>query len=86
MSPWRKQFKFDPLSPLLNSGNAAVQYFVRRDLLGERVDPVSVLWELPAAQKILKKQQADGSWPRVGEQKHSAINYGLIETWRWFRI
>jgi hypothetical protein len=63
----------------------AVQYFARRDLLGERVGPVRQLWQLPAAQKILKKQQADGSWPRTGEHKHPAINYGLIETWRWFR-
>jgi Prenyltransferase and squalene oxidase repeat len=85
MNPWRKQFKFDPLPPLLDSGNVAVQYFARRDLLGERVGPVNKLWQLPEAQKILKKQQADGSWPRAGEHQHPAINYGLIETWRWFR-
>jgi hypothetical protein len=85
MNTWRKSFKIDPLPSLLNSGNVAVQYFVRRDLLGERVGPVSQLWQLPEAQKILKKQQAAGSWPRAGERKHPAINYGLIETWRWFR-
>jgi hypothetical protein len=85
MDAWRKAFKFDPLPPLLKSGNVAVQYFARRDLLGERVGPVSQLWQLPETQKILKKQQADGSWPRAGAHKHPAINYGLIETWRWFR-
>jgi hypothetical protein len=85
MDTWRRQFKFDPVLPLLSSGNAAVQYFARRDLLGERPGPVRQLWQLPAAQKILKQQQADGSWPRAGERKHPAINYGLIETWRWFR-
>jgi len=85
MDSWRKSFKFDPLPPLLNSGHAAIQYFARRDLQGERVGPVSQLWQLPAVQKILKKQQADGSWLRAGECKHPAINYGLIETWRWFR-
>ena len=85
MNAWRKSFRFDPLPPLLNCGDAAVKYFARRDLLDERVGPVSALWQLPAAQKILKKQQADGSWPRAGEHPHSAINYGLIETWRWFR-
>jgi hypothetical protein len=85
MDTWRKSFKIDPLPPLLNSGNAAIQYFARRELLGERVGPVSQLWQLPEAQKILKKQQADGSWPRAGEQKPSAINYDLIEAWRWFR-
>jgi hypothetical protein len=85
MDTWRKSFKRDPLPPLLSSGNVAVQYFARRDLLGECVGSVSQLWQLPEAQKILKKQQANGSWPRAGAHKHPAINYGLIETWRWFR-
>ncbi|CAG0930343.1 hypothetical protein TFLX_01671 [Thermoflexales bacterium] len=85
MDTWRKQFKVDPLPPLLSSSQKAVQYFVQRDLLGKRVGPVNQLWPLPAAQKILNKQQADGSWSRPGEVKHPAINYGLIETWRWFR-
>jgi hypothetical protein len=70
----------------LGNGDAAVTYFVHRDLLGEDPGPVEQLWELPGAQKILKKQQANGSWPRPGEHKHPAINYGLIETWRWFRV
>jgi len=83
---WRKQLRFDPLPPLLSSGNEALLYFVRRDLLGEDVGSVQRLWQLPGAQKILKKQLADGSWPRAGEQKHPAINYPLIETWRQFRF
>jgi hypothetical protein len=44
------------------------------------------LWQLPEARKILKKQLSDGSWPRPGEQKHPAVNYRLIETWRQFRF
>jgi len=83
---WRKQLKYDPLLPLLASGNEAIQYFVRRDLLGEQVSPIHSLWQMPEAQRILKKQQADGSWPRPGESKHPAINYCLIETWRQFRF
>ena len=46
----------------------------------------SALWQLPEAQRILRKQLADGSWPRSGEKKHPAINYHLIETWRHFRF
>jgi hypothetical protein len=61
-------------------------YFTRRDLLGEEVGPVERLWLLPGAVKILKKQQPDGSWLRPGENKHPAINYALIETWRQFRF
>jgi hypothetical protein len=86
MNAWRERLKVDPIPPLLSSGDEALVYFTRRDLLGEDAGPVSRLWELPGAQKILKKQQPDGSWPRSGEQKHAAINYGLIETWRWFRF
>lgn len=86
MNDWLKQLKFDPIPTLLSSGNEAIQYFTHRDLLGEQVGSIYELWVLPDAQKILKKQQADGSWPRSGVQKHSAINYSLIETWRHFRF
>ncbi len=86
MDNWRMELRFDPVPPLLTSGNVALQYLVRRDLLRERVGPVSCLWELPAAQRILKRQLADGSWPRPGEHKYPAINYPLIETWRQFRF
>ncbi len=86
MDNWRKQLKFDPLPPLLSSGDEALQHFARRDLLEERVGPVDRLWQLPEAQRILRKQLADGSWPRSGEKKHPAVNYHLIETWRNFRF
>lgn len=85
MRPWHKQLKFDPLPPLLTTGDEALSYFVRRDLLDEHPGPVEQLWMLPEAQKILKKQLQDGSWPRSGVQKHAAINYHLIETWRNLR-
>jgi len=85
MNNWRKQLKFDPLPPLLSSGNEALLYFVQRDLVGENVGSVHRLWHLPEAQRILKKQLSDGAWPRTGEKEHPAINYRLIETWRQFR-
>jgi hypothetical protein len=83
---WQKQLKYDPLPPLLSSLDEALQYFTRRDLLGEKVGPVNGLWQLPEAQRILKKQRANGAWPRPGIAKHAAVNYELIETWRQFRI
>ena len=86
MKNWQKQLKYDSLPPLLSSRNEALQYFARRDLLGERVGPVSQLWQLPEAQRILRKQLADGSWPRPSGEKHPAVNYHLIETWRNFRF
>lgn len=83
---WLARLKHDPLPPLLDSGNEAVAYFARRDLARERTGPVSQLWDLPGARRILRKQLPDGSWPRPGGGKHPAINDHLIETWRHFRF
>jgi hypothetical protein len=78
--------KFDPIPPLLSSGDEALQYFVRRDLLEENVGSIDRLWQLPGARKILNKQQADGSWLRPGEKQGTAVNDRLIETWKRFRF
>ncbi len=84
---WQKQLKFDPIPSLLSSGDEALQYFVKRDLLQEEVGPVCCLWQLPGARKLVKKQQPDGSWGRsVGKRKHEEVNYSLIETWKHFRF
>ncbi|HWQ21133.1 MAG TPA: prenyltransferase/squalene oxidase repeat-containing protein [Clostridia bacterium] len=85
MDDWRRQLRFDPLLPLLASDSEALQYMVRRDLLGERVGSTGCLSELPAVQRILRHQLEDGSWAGSGEHKHPAINVCLIETWRQFR-
>ncbi len=86
MKSWRNRLQFDPIPPLLASGNEALQYLVRRDLLDEEAGPVNQLWELPGALKILIKQNPDGSFPfPAGKNKHPAINYRLIETWKQFR-
>jgi len=86
METWLTKLMFDPLPALLASKDEALKFFVRRDLLGEQTGSVQRLWQLPAAQRILRKQLPDGSWPRSGGEKHPAINYHLIETWRNFRF
>jgi hypothetical protein len=86
MESWRRQFRNDPVPPLLSHPDDALQFFVRRDLLGQDPGPVRRLWELPEARKILNKQQADGSFAvPAGKKKHPDVNYRLIETWRHFR-
>ncbi len=83
----RSPLRFDSVTPLLASQDPALRYFARRDLAGEDPGPVSVLWDLPGARKILRKQTPDGSWPRpAAQKKHPAINYGLIETWKVYRL
>ncbi|MDD5556880.1 MAG: hypothetical protein PHN82_06480 [bacterium] len=86
MTGWRERLKSDPLPPLLSSGDEALKYFARRDLLGEDAGPIGRLWRLPGALKIIGKQLPDGSWPRAGAHKHPAVNYRLVETWRHFRF
>ena len=62
--------KYDPIPPLLASGDEALIYFTRRDLLGEDPGPVERLWELPGAAKILKKQA--GGWQLAAAGREQA--------------
>ena len=59
-------------------------YFARCDLLGENPGPVDQIWELPDAQKILRKQMRNGGWKysAPGTRVRSAKNYDQIETYR----
>ncbi|MCX5973461.1 MAG: hypothetical protein NTU59_02050 [Coprothermobacterota bacterium] len=87
MKNWIRPLRTDPLEPLLGSPDPAIRYFAERDLLDEPVPPIDTIWDLPEAQRILRKQQADGSW-KSGSHKGTAsgVKYTLIETWRQFRV
>ena len=86
MENWKKKIRFDPLPKLLSTENKAMPYFVKRDLLDEKVNSVETLWKLPEVEKILKKQQKDGSWkyPSRKEGIRTQENYNQIETYRQF--
>ena len=56
------ELKFDPTPTLLSSGNKAVEYSRRRDLLGQQVEAIGTVWQLPEVKKILRHQQPDGAW------------------------
>jgi hypothetical protein len=73
---------------MLQPENDAVSYFVRRDLLEERVEPITYIWQLPEAQKILRRQRPDGSWKYPGKRtiKYPKHHYGLLETFKQFRL
>jgi hypothetical protein len=85
LNTWRQALKVDPLPALLTSGDEALVYFTRRDLLGEDPGALEQLWELPGIRNLLRKQLPDGSWTRPGGEKHPAVNVRLIETWRNLR-
>lgn len=86
MENWQKELKVDPIPALLTCKDTALVYFVRRDLLREEVGPIERLWQLPEPTRLFNKQQPDGSWIYKSPNKHPAINYPLIETWRNFGI
>lgn len=67
--------RHDPVAPLLASGDEAIAYFTRRDILEEATGPITPIWGLPGAKRALKGQQPDGSWK----------GRPLLETWRQLR-
>ena len=88
MNDWRKQLKYDPTPLLLNSSDKAVVYFTKRDILDEKVKPITFVWGLPEPQKILRKQQVNGSWKKSGANPviYPPNHYELVETFKNFRI
>jgi hypothetical protein len=85
---WQNLLAIDPVPTLLNSGEEAINYFIHRDLLNESVAPINSVWELPEAQKLLKKQQPDGSWEKPGKKAdvYPHWHHKLVETFKKFRI
>lgn len=71
----------DPIRVLLSSANDGIVYFTRRDLLGETVEPVESLWELPAPLNLIRKQHSSGCW-LYARETDSHFNHDLVETFR----
>lgn len=80
---WLDDFRYNPISPLLESGIRAIVLSSERDLLG-KVSDVENLWQLPEVQKILRRQKQNGCWayPAGKAQVRSQENYNQIETYR----
>ncbi|MCW3999977.1 MAG: hypothetical protein NWE93_07045 [Candidatus Bathyarchaeota archaeon] len=85
---WLTHLKINPITSLLLCGNGAIEYFTRRDLLNETVQPITFVWQLPEVQRILRKQKPDGSWPHTGKETvtYPKNHYALVETWKNLRI
>jgi hypothetical protein len=76
---WPKQFKYDPVKPLIESDNPAVFYFTQRDLLQRNVAAASTsLWTLQNPQRIISRQEPGGWWKALGKNE----DYYLIETFK----
>jgi hypothetical protein len=82
MSRWVSTLRVDPMPPLVGSRNPSVAWYARRDLLDQAAGPVKTLWDLPLAERILRKQRVDGSWKYPGQEKAPYQDYTLLETFR----
>ena len=87
MNDWLSKLKYDPITVLLESKNTAISYFVKRDLLEEKVPDINIIWNLPELKKILKKQQEDGSWRYNGKKVdiYPPYHYSLVSTFKIYR-
>ena len=91
MSPqdrWLKDLNRSPIEALLDFDDPALDYFTRRDLLGEDAGEIRDLWERPELEKLIDLQQADGSWayPKRGKGAHPTENYHILQTFRTLGI
>lgn len=85
---WIDELGISPLPVLLESGDEALGYFVRRDLLEKPLPPVDTLWGLPEALRLIRRQLPEGSWKYPGKRvnAHTGQNYELLETFRSLRV
>ncbi len=87
MGDWQKQLKHDPIPKLSASNGDSLVYFTRRDLLGEKTEPVERLWRLRAPRALLAMQTQSGAWRYHGGRKQirSQEDYNQLETYRVLR-
>jgi hypothetical protein len=82
-----KTLQENPIPTLLAWQDDALRYFTNRDLLGAQVGPIQTLWDLPEAARLVRLQQADGSWKYPGKVSNPEWeNYSLLETFRNLRV
>ncbi len=51
---WYERLRINPLPVLQFNGDPALRYWLRRDVLGEAVEPVAQLWDLPEPTRLLR--------------------------------
>lgn len=79
--------KYSPIEALVNCNNEAIQTFTRHDILEENVS-ITSLWQLAIPQRILKKQESNGSW-KCSKKRTSTFlqsTYDQYETFKQLAI
>lgn len=71
MSTWLNKLKYDPVQPLLAARDEALTIRVQRDLLGQKTQPVALLWKTKEATKICNHMNPGGYWENPGKNTDS---------------
>ncbi len=85
MVNWTTRLRYDPLPSLLESGNPALIFATRRDLLDEHDISPRDLWSLKPVIRLVAKQLPNGAWKYhrgAREQARQFEDYDQIETFR----
>lgn len=82
----KANLQIDPMPALSELKDAALHFFVQRDLLLVEGPSVTTLWTLPEVMRLTTIQRADGSWKYAGKTDSPAENYSLLETYRQLRV
>ncbi|MDJ0923172.1 MAG: hypothetical protein QNJ77_01315 [Acidimicrobiia bacterium] len=88
MEEWNLRLNHDPIAALLTGEDPAIAYFVRRDLLDQSVPEIASVWEMPASQRILRRQRSNGSWagPKRKKATYPENHTDLLETFKQVRL
>jgi hypothetical protein len=87
MNSWINILTLDPLKQLLSFDDQHLQYRIKRDLFESQITPPQTTKK--EVIKILKKQQANGSWVYKNKSsitKYPSINHDLFETFKAIRL
>jgi hypothetical protein len=79
---WIQKLQYNPLPVLENAPNAAIRYFLEKDVLDTR--PQKNLWNAPEVTRLMHTQQANGACVYAGgnERIREKTHYNQLETYR----
>ena len=88
MSQNQREQLHTAIDALLATGDEAIVYFTRRDLLGEAIEPARPVWEMPEPRKLLRKQSNEGWWPGPTRKVpvYPPDHPRLVATFKSFRL
>jgi len=86
MNNWTRKLKKNPIPVLLEKGDVAIQYWVKKDLLGKNdLNLKKQIYVFKEVKTILRRQKPSGYWQYPGggnEHIRSGTNYNQLETYR----